>query len=97
MPDSLKKFLSKFARTWRIVCCLIPPLVRLGLIDCTEEVVIDGDTATVLGVIHLRATIGDRPVPNLLRSMSVYVRRADSWKLLSRSMTPILKLAQKGK
>lgn len=61
-----------------------------------EEVVIDGDTATVLGVIHLKATIGDRPVPNLLRSMSVFIRRAGSWKLLSRSMTPIRKPDQNG-
>ena len=61
-----------------------------------EEVVIDGDTATVLGVIHLKATIGDRPVPDLLRSMSVFIRRGGSWKLFSRSMTPIHKPAQKG-
>ncbi len=62
-----------------------------------KEVVIDGDTATVLGVIHLKATIGDRPVPNLLRSMSVFIRMAGSWKLFSRSMTPIRKPDQKGK
>ena len=42
LPDSSKGLVSEHAWTWRIVFWIMPPLVRLGLIDGIGSMVLGG-------------------------------------------------------
>ncbi len=46
-PETLRGFPGIFASICRIVVCVIPPLLRLGLIDRTECVAV----GTVIGIV----------------------------------------------
>ena len=57
-----------------------------------EEVVLRGDTAIVVSIIHMKATVGGRPAPGRLRVLSMFARESaqQEWHLAARSTTPIL-------
>jgi ketosteroid isomerase-like protein len=58
----------------------------------TEEVYVRGNTAIVIALMYLDATVRGRPVPAQHRVLSVFMRDdADGrWRLTARSATPIL-------
>jgi len=58
----------------------------------TQEVVLRGDVATVIALMHIDATVGGRPLPREMRVLSVFTRDRPEmvWRLTARSITPIL-------
>jgi ketosteroid isomerase-like protein len=64
----------------------------------TQEVVLRGDVATVIALMHIEATVGGRPLPREMRVFSMYnrERRGAEWKLFARSITPVLALGTAG-
>ena len=56
-----------------------------------DRVVIRGTTGTVISTLHIEATVRGRPLPPQMRVLSVYVREDGGWKLLARSITPVLR------
>jgi parallel beta-helix repeat protein len=55
-----------------------------------EEVVLRDNEAIVVSLMHIRATVRGRPIPERMRVMSVFLREGDEWRLFARSITPIL-------
>jgi ketosteroid isomerase-like protein len=56
-----------------------------------EEVLEHGDTAVVISMMHIEATVRGRPVPERMRILSVFQRRqSEGWALIARSITPLL-------
>lgn len=57
-----------------------------------ERVLLRGDTAVVISLLHLEATVQSRPLPDRMRILSVFTTTADDpdWRLTARSITPIL-------
>ena len=56
-----------------------------------DRVVIRGTTGAVISTLHLDATVRGRPLPPQMRVLSVFVREDGAWKLLARSITPLLR------
>ena len=56
------------------------------------EAAISGDTAVLISTLRLDASVAGRPLPERMRVLSVYAREAGRWRLLARSITPILPL-----
>lgn len=56
-----------------------------------DRVVIRGTTGAVISTLHIDATVRGRPLPSQMRILSVFVREDDGWKLLARSITPLLR------
>ena len=56
-----------------------------------DRVVIRGTTAAVISTLHIDATARGRPLPPQMRVLSVFVREDGAWKLLARSITPLLR------
>ena len=55
-----------------------------------EQVVIRGTTAAVISTLQIDATVRGRQLPSQMRILSVFTREDGSWKLLARSITPML-------
>lgn len=57
-----------------------------------EKVFVRGQTATVISLMYIEATVRDRPIPGRMRILSVYSRTQEEpeWRLTARSITPIL-------
>lgn len=56
----------------------------------TRSVDIVGDTGVVIATVEAEGTVLGQPFPPRMVMMNVYVRQNGDWKLLARSMTPIL-------
>jgi ketosteroid isomerase-like protein len=54
------------------------------------EVTIRGGTAAVISTMRLDGSVQGRPLPGRMRVLSVYTRDGENWRLLARSITPIL-------
>lgn len=57
-----------------------------------EQLILEGNTAVVIGTVFIEAMAGGRPIPNRMRSLSTFVRRSrgEPWRLVARSLTPLL-------
>lgn len=68
-------------------------LVATGLEISDEQVTIAGDTGVVIGKIDIDGIM--KPVGKLgpMKSMVVFVRHDGEWKILSRALTPCIKMA----
>ena len=57
-----------------------------------EQLILEGNSAVVIGTLFIEAMVGGRPVPNRMRSLSTFVRRSrgEPWRLVARSLTPML-------
>jgi ketosteroid isomerase-like protein len=57
-----------------------------------EEVLLRGDTAVVIALLHIEATVRGRPLPSPMRILSIFTRTEEDrdWRLTARSITPIL-------
>lgn len=57
-----------------------------------EEVLLRGNTAVVISLLHLDATVHGRPLPQRMRILSIFTITDDDpeWRLTARSITPIL-------
>jgi ketosteroid isomerase-like protein len=57
-----------------------------------ERVTLRGNSAIVIGLLHIKATIAGRALPDTMRVLSVFTRENDdaNWRLTARSITPIL-------
>jgi ketosteroid isomerase-like protein len=68
-----------------------PPALRINALSVQpDEVVVRGDTAIILSLLEIDATVRGRPLPPQMRILSAYVREDGRWQLLARSITPIL-------
>jgi hypothetical protein len=56
----------------------------------TLSVDIVGDTALIVTGVEAEGAVAGRPFPPRLTMMHVYVREGGAWRLLGRSMTPVL-------
>ncbi|GAA4861055.1 nuclear transport factor 2 family protein [Luteimonas vadosa] len=56
-----------------------------------EKVFVRGETAIVISLLHIEATVRERPIPERMRILSVYSRTQEDpeWRLTARSITPI--------
>ena len=57
-----------------------------------ERVTLRGNSAIVFGLLHIKATVAGRALPDTMRVLSVFTREnVDAkWRLTARSITPIL-------
>jgi ketosteroid isomerase-like protein len=57
-----------------------------------EEVLFRGETAVVISLLHIDATVRGRRLPDQMRILSVFTRAEEEpgWRLMARSITPIL-------
>jgi ketosteroid isomerase-like protein len=57
-----------------------------------ERVTLRGNSAIVIGLLHIKATVAGRALPDTMRVLSVFTRENDDakWRLTARSITPIL-------
>jgi hypothetical protein len=57
-----------------------------------QRVVVRGTAAVVISLLHIDATIRGRPLPELMRVLSVFTRgdENEGWVLTARSITPIV-------
>ena len=56
-----------------------------------QQVLIRGTTATVISIMEIDAAVRGRPLPPRMRVLSVFSREDnEDWKLVARSITPIL-------
>lgn len=57
-----------------------------------EKVFVRGQTATVISLMYIEATVRERPIPGRMRILSFYSRTPEEpeWRLTARSITPIL-------
>lgn len=57
-----------------------------------EKVFVREQTAVVVSLLNIEATVRERPIPGRMRILSVYSRTQDdpAWRLTARSITPIL-------
>ncbi len=53
-PGSSTGFIEIFVSLCQLVVCVIPPLLRLGLIDRTESVVLGDIIGMIVAVISIR-------------------------------------------
>lgn len=65
------------------------PLVVREVRVVPEQVIVQGDTAVVISVMDIDASVRDRALPPRMRVQSVFVRGEGGWSLLARSITPI--------
>jgi hypothetical protein len=56
----------------------------------TRSVDIVGDTGVVIATVEAEGTVLRQPFPPRIVMMNVYVRQNGDWKLLARSMTPMV-------
>jgi len=61
MANKLQRCLSIFASTYRVVVWLIPSLLRLGLIDETECLLLGGLIGTVVACCSIRSPMRQDP------------------------------------
>ena len=43
----------------------------------------------VIGILELKGTIMNRPVPGKIRYSSTFIKKDDTWRLIARTMTPM--------
>ncbi len=55
-----------------------------------EEVIVRGNEAIVVSLMHIHATVRGRPIPERMKVMSVFLMEGGEWRLFARSITPIL-------
>jgi ketosteroid isomerase-like protein len=57
-----------------------------------ERVTLRTNTAVVIGLLHIKATVAGRALPETMRVLSVFTKENDEakWRLTARSITPIL-------
>ena len=57
-----------------------------------ERVTVRGNSAIVIGLLHIKATVAGRSLPDTMRVLSVFTKENDGekWRLTARSITPIL-------
>ena len=64
--------------------------LNLSRVDVTVDKIIERDNVgIVIGVLDMEGTIMGRPIPGKIRYHSVFFKDKGTWKLQSRSMTPI--------
>jgi len=57
-----------------------------------ERVTLRGNSAVVIGLLHIKATVAGRALPETMRVLSVFTREnaETKWRLTARSITPVL-------
>jgi ketosteroid isomerase-like protein len=57
-----------------------------------ERVTLRGNSAVVIGLLHIKATVAGRAVPETMRVLSVFTKEngETKWRLTARSITPVL-------
>jgi len=54
-----------------------------------DKVVLRENLGIVVGVLEMKGTIMNRPVPGNMRFSSTFVQENGAWKLIARTMTPM--------
>ena len=55
-----------------------------------EKVILHDDTAVVVSLLHLEASVAGRRLPNRMRILSVFDQgEGEEWRVIARSITPI--------
>jgi ketosteroid isomerase-like protein len=63
-------------------------------IDLKEvKVRVHGDTAVVLGLYHIKATVNGRKVDGVFRNTGVFAKQAEEWRCVFNQVTPVAKPA----
>jgi ketosteroid isomerase-like protein len=57
-----------------------------------ERVTLRGNSAVVIGLLHIKATVAGRALPDTMRVLSVFTKEKHDakWRLTARSITPVL-------
>jgi hypothetical protein len=64
--------------------------LNLSSVNITVDKVINGDDlGIVIGVLEMKGTIMNNPIPGKMRFSSTFVKQDGSWRLQARTMTPM--------
>ena len=64
--------------------------LNISSVNITVDKVISGDDlGIVIGVLEMKGTIMNNPIPGKMRFSSTFVKQDGSWRLQARTMTPM--------
>ena len=64
--------------------------LNVASVNITVDKVISGDKlGIVIGVLEMKGTIMNNPIPGKIRFSSTFVKQEGSWRLQARTMTPM--------
>lgn len=69
--------------------------LNISSLKVTVDKVIETENiGIVIGVLEMQGTIMNRPVPSKIRYASTFVKQDGTWRLQSRTMTPMMRMKQ---
>ena len=69
-----------------------PGLPKVEEIEVRNETVLmKGETAVVAGTLELKGTMDGRSMPPKVRYLTVFVETEDGWRMLARSLAPVIR------
>ncbi len=54
-----------------------------------DKIIITGDVGIVVGILEMKGTIMNRPVPGKIRYSNTFIKEDGKWRLKMRTMTPM--------
>ena len=55
----------------------------------TDKIIVKENIGIVIGILEMKGTIMNRPVPGKIRYSSTFIKEDGKWRLMLRTMTPI--------